>query len=48
MSSAGIRQPSGAIAREPARRLRAVPEKEEGLALDEVEQLVVGELLATA
>ncbi len=40
-----IRQPSGAIARQPAHGLRAVPEKEEGLALDEVKQGLVGELL---
>src|SRR6185437_1287665 len=41
-----VGEPAGAIAREPARRLSAVPEIEEGLALDEIEQALVGELLA--
>ena len=37
---------SYAVARKPAHRMGGVPEVSEGLALDEVEQLVVGQLLA--
>ena len=37
-----VRQPSRAIARKSAHRLGAVPKEEEGLALDEVKQLLVG------